>query len=265
MLIVYTWTPNIAAISKGIQVRHCRSCVAKGNFTKTSADHRLPSAWPSDCYIAHAARRRVDFEQIEALRVQGNGTHHCRAVHPSAWQVDTRRSQSGPALGAKRDRHSLHDGKSNNILDTSATTLDLGIILREGERDAVDAMPLVCWRLEPFALENMSKVTAAAVTRDFDAFHAPASVAVAIDGARNGVEEGRPAAAGVKLRSCFVQRGIASSTCVDAILGVMLVEFAGSGSLGALLSQNSKLFWVQLSAPFRFGHALRERLRCRLR
>lgn len=143
----------------------------------------------------------------------------------------------------------MHDSESNDILGNTINALDLGIIFGKAERDAVYAVTLVGRSFEALAFEDMAKMTAAAITGNFNALHSPASVGVAVDSTRDGVKESRPAAAGVKLGSGFVQWTVAASTCVHAVLGVVLVELACTGSLGALLSQDPELFWVELGAP----------------
>lgn len=107
-------------------------------------------------------------------------------------------------------------------------------------------------------------MTATAVAGDLNALHSPASVAVAIDGAGNGVKEGGPAATGVELGSGFVKGAVAASTCVHTVLGIVLIEFACAGGLGAFLAQDSELFGIEFGAPLSFRHTLGERLRSAL-
>jgi len=62
-------------------------------------------------------------------------------------------------------------------------------------------------------------------------------------GSRNGVEEGRPAAAGLEFLVGFVERRIAGCAGVDAGGGEVLVEGAGEGGFGTFLADDAELFW----------------------
>ena len=62
------------------------------------------------------------------------------------------------------------------------------------------------------------------------------------------VPKGRPAAPGVKLVICFIQRRIAAGACVDTGVGIVLVELARTGRLGALLAEDAELFCAQALA-----------------
>lgn len=120
-------------------------------------------------------------------------------------------------------------------------------------------MPLVGRRVESFALEDVSEMTAAVLASDLDSFHAPTPVRVSINGTWNGVEEGRPTATGIELGGRLVERRVTTCACVDTLLGVMLVVLARSCHFSALLAKDAELLWVELGAPFGVGHALGER------
>lgn len=143
--------------------------------------------------------------------------------------------------------------------------LDLGIILVKVDRDAVYAVTLVGGRVEPLAFEHVAEVTTTGLASDLDSLHAPAAVDVAIDGARNGVEEGGPSTARVELGRGLVQGRVAARAGVHAVLGIVLVVLACSSHLGALFAQNAELLRVELGAPLGVRHALGERLGSGLR
>jgi hypothetical protein len=91
------------------------------------------------------------------------------------------------------------------------------------------------------ALEHMAKMAAAVRADDLGAGHAVAPVLVPRHGARNTVEIGRPAAAGLELVVGLVQRRVAACTGVDAFRRGVLVIFAGEWCLCTLFSQNTEL------------------------
>jgi len=113
----------------------------------------------------------------------------------------------------------------------------------------------VGWRSETLALEHMTKVTSTSSTSDLDAFHAQRTVYVACHGARDGIEEGWPAAAAVELCVALVERGIASRAGVESSRFVMLV-FTRPGSLGALRADHPELLGSEDGAPFFLGLGL---------
>jgi hypothetical protein len=65
-------------------------------------------------------------------------------------------------------------------------------------------------------------------------------------GTWKAVEICRPAAAGLELVVGFVERSIAAGASVDALVGIMLVVFAGEWGFSALLSEDAKLFYIVL-------------------
>ncbi len=137
---------------------------------------------------------------------------------------------------------------------------DLGIILVKVDRDTVDTVALVGRRVETFTFEDVSQVATTVLASDLDPLHAPTPVRVPVDRSWNSVEESRPAATRVELGGSFVKRRIAAGASVDTFLGVVLVVFASTAHLCALLAKDAELFRVELGAPFRVGHALGEGL-----
>lgn len=96
---------------------------------------------------------------------------------------------------------------------------------------------------EALALEDVPQVAAAVVADDLDALHEHAVVLEALDGARDAVEVGGPAAAAVELVRRLVQGRVAPGARVHARRGGVLVELAGPGGLGALLPEDPELLW----------------------
>lgn len=104
-------------------------------------------------------------------------------------------------------------------------------------------MALVCRGGEPLALEDVAQVAAAVGADDLDALHEHAVVLEALDGPRDAVEVGRPAAAAAELVRRLVQGRVAPGARVHARRGGVLVELAGPGGLGALLAEDPELLY----------------------
>jgi hypothetical protein len=102
-------------------------------------------------------------------------------------------------------------------------------------------MALIRWRRESLSLKNVAQVAAAVGADDFSPHRTKASVLMSSHCARDAVEIRRPAAARVELVSGFVERRIAGSAGVDALLGVVLVKLSSAGGFSALFSENSEL------------------------
>lgn len=102
-------------------------------------------------------------------------------------------------------------------------------------------MPLVRGRLKPLAREDVAQVAATIGAHDFRPRHAEGAVLDALHGARDAVEVGRPAAAGLKLCVGRVQRRVAGGAGVDALARVVLVVDARAGGFGALLAEDAEL------------------------
>lgn len=102
-------------------------------------------------------------------------------------------------------------------------------------------MALIRRRRESLSLENVAQVTATVGADDFRPDRTEASVLVSSHCARDAIEIGWPAAARVELVSGLVERRIACSAGVDALLGVVLVKLSSAGGFSALFSENSEL------------------------
>ena len=102
-------------------------------------------------------------------------------------------------------------------------------------------MALVRRRRESLSLENMAQVAAAVGADDFRPYRTKASVLMSSHCARDAVEIRRPAAARAELVSGLVERRIACSAGVDALLGGVLVKLSSAGGFSSLFSENSEL------------------------
>lgn len=102
-------------------------------------------------------------------------------------------------------------------------------------------MPLVGRRRVAFALEHMSEVASAVGAHDLCPLHAESAVGVSGHCTRHGIEERRPAAAGLELVLSSVDGRIAAGASVGARAWRVLVIFAGEGSFGAFLTENAEL------------------------
>jgi hypothetical protein len=103
-------------------------------------------------------------------------------------------------------------------------------------------VPLVLGVSKALALEDVPKMSAAVVAHNLRPHHAHCAIGPLAHSARHGVPEGGPATARVEFVVRLVERRLAAAARVDAGVGVVLVEGAGPGRLGALLAENSELF-----------------------
>lgn len=87
----------------------------------------------------------------------------------------------------------------------------------------------------------MAQVTAAVGADNLSPDGAEASVLVPGDGAGDAVEIRRPAAARVELVRCLVDRRVACSTTVGALLGVVLVKLSSARGFSSFFSENPEL------------------------
>ena len=122
--------------------------------------------------------------------------------------------------------------------------LDLGQILaialglhpvlgNEPQRRRVDAIAQPALILRPIR-EDMAQMAVAMLGPHLDADHAVADVAMFGHVVRDGLGEGRPAAARIVLRVADEQRLARHDIDIDACIE-MVVVFAGKGTLGAIL------------------------------
>lgn len=102
-------------------------------------------------------------------------------------------------------------------------------------------MPLIRRIGVALALEHMPQMAAAIAAHDLRPLHPKRPVRVAGDGAGDGVEEGGPAAAGLEFLVGAVEGRLAGGAGVEALGGVVLVEFAGEGGFGAFLADDPEL------------------------
>jgi hypothetical protein len=127
------------------------------------------------------------------------------------------------------------------ILHARLLSLRLRISLVELDAHRVHTVPLVrrCW--VSLALENMSQVTPAVAANDLRPLHAESAVGVSGHGARHGVEEGRPSAAGLELVLGSVDGRIATGAGICAGGRGVLVVFAREGRFSAFLTEDAEL------------------------
>lgn len=104
-------------------------------------------------------------------------------------------------------------------------------------------MPLVRRRRVSLALEHMSQVASAVAANNLRPLHAESAVCVPCDGARDCVEESRPAAAGLELVLGRVDGRVAAGTVIGAGARGVLIVLAGEGRFGALLAEDAELLW----------------------
>ena len=90
-------------------------------------------------------------------------------------------------------------------------------------------------------LEDMSKMSATVGADDLGPTHAQSTIGVTSDSARNGVEEGWPAAAGSKLVVGPIEWSVAGRTSVDPGRRHMLVILARKWCFRSLFAQNTEL------------------------
>jgi hypothetical protein len=128
------------------------------------------------------------------------------------------------------------------VLRDRLLSLRLGISLVELDAHRVHTVPLIrrCW--VSLALEYMSQVTSAVAANDLCPLHAESAVGVSGYGARHGVKEGRPSAAGLELVLGSVDGRIAAGAGICAGGRGVLVIFTGEGCFGAFLTEDAELF-----------------------
>jgi hypothetical protein len=135
----------------------------------------------------------------------------------------------------------IHHPNLSFILHDRLLSLRLGISIVELDAHRVHTVPLIrgCW--VSLALEYMSQVTSAVAANDLCPLHAESAVSVSGHGARHGVEEGRPSAAGLELVLGSVDGRIAAGAGICAGGRGVLVVFAGEGCFSAFLTEDAEL------------------------
>jgi len=116
---------------------------------------------------------------------------------------------------------------------------------------------LISWRLVSLPLEYMPQVSPTGSTGDLNAGHAQRRVFMTGYGTGDGVVEGWPAAAAVKLGIALVEWGVTSCAGVYAC-GLVVLVLSRPRTLGALLAEHSELLWGEDRTPFfvRLGLAI---------
>lgn len=84
---------------------------------------------------------------------------------------------------------------------------------------------------------------AAVAAYDLRACHAERAVRVPCHRAWDRVIVGRPAAAGLELVCCFIERRSARGTCVDAVGGHVFIVDTSVRGFGAFLAEDAELLW----------------------
>ena len=102
-------------------------------------------------------------------------------------------------------------------------------------------MPLIRRSLISLSLEHMTQMTAAVTAHNFGALHTQRAVRVPLHRPRHRVKIRWPAATGLELVRRFVEWGVATRAGVDALRGVVFVEFAREGGFGAFLAEDFEL------------------------
>lgn len=87
----------------------------------------------------------------------------------------------------------------------------------------------------------MTEVTAAVRADNLGSGHTECAVDVTLDGSGNAVEISWPSAAGLEFVRGLIERRVAASAGVDAVIWVVFVVLAGSWRLGPLLSEDTEL------------------------
>lgn len=111
------------------------------------------------------------------------------------------------------------------------------------QTNTVHTMPFISRGIVALSLEHMAQMAPTITTDDFRPRHPEAPVGMAGHSPWDGVEVRRPAAAGLELVACLVQRRITGGAGVDAGAGHVLVEFARVRGFGALFAEDAELFW----------------------
>lgn len=104
-------------------------------------------------------------------------------------------------------------------------------------------MPLIRRRRVPLPLEHMSQMPTTVRTHNLNAFHPKRAIRVSRHGARYGIEESRPAAAGFEFVIGGIERRVAARAGVGAARGLVLVVFAGEGGFGAFFAEDAELLY----------------------
>jgi hypothetical protein len=102
-------------------------------------------------------------------------------------------------------------------------------------------VPLIRRRRVALALEHMSQMASAVGAHDLGPLHSKGAIGVSGHGARNGIEERRPAAARLELLLCSVNGCIAAGASVSTGAWGVLVVLARERRFGAFVTENAEL------------------------
>jgi hypothetical protein len=120
--------------------------------------------------------------------------------------------------------------------------LHLHFLLREIQTHTINTMPLIRRRLIPLPLKHMTQMPATIRTDYLRPRRAHRPIRAPLYGSRDAVEVRGPSAARCELvRGCVERRGTARAGVGPGFGGVGVV-FAGSGGLGAFLTEDAELF-----------------------
>lgn len=109
-------------------------------------------------------------------------------------------------------------------------------LLMKLQTDTINTMPLVRRRRVPFALENMSQMSAAVTAHNLRPLHAERTVRVPRHRAGDAVKVRGPAASRLELVVCLVQGRVAPGAGVHSGRGHVFVIFAREGGFGAFFA-----------------------------
>lgn len=127
-------------------------------------------------------------------------------------------------------------------LKSSSLRLRCLLVFCKLQTNTIDAMPLICRRRIPLALEDMAQMTPAVTTHNLRPLHPKRAIRMSSHGAGDRVKVRRPAAAGLEFMRGLVERGIAAGASEDALGGVLGVVFACVSGLCAFFAQDAELF-----------------------
>lgn len=102
-------------------------------------------------------------------------------------------------------------------------------------------MALISGRRESLSFENMAQMAAAVGADNFGSGGAEASVLVSGNRTGDAIKICRPTAARVELVRSLVERCVACSAGVGALLGVMLIILSSARGFSSLFSENPEL------------------------
>jgi len=103
-------------------------------------------------------------------------------------------------------------------------------------------MSLVSRGLIAFTFEHMPQMPTTFTANNLRPGHAKCAVRVASHSSWNGIEEGRPSAAGLEFVVGFVERRITGGAIVGSFSWQVFIVFPGEWSFGTLFADYAELF-----------------------